>query len=124
MIELLDEHELPTTFAYPEEFLTIVKQGLIDFEPWVIMHGEYLKMRNNGLKNRYKDRILIPFARRLDNDDIACWDVVSPIKVFIIHDFASEGWEKKEEVESFWQWFRKIIDDMIEYNKGNSNVSE
>ena len=114
MIELLNQQDLPKTFAYPDEFIKIVNQGLLDFEPWIIMSGEYLKSRYDGLKKRFNSRILVPFARRLDNDDIACWDMESPGKIFIVHDFASEGWEQKKVYESFWEWFKTIIDDMIE----------
>lgn len=116
-IVLLKQEELPDIFKYPEEFLQIVNQGLIDFKPWIIMSGDYLHDRYQGLKERYKKSVLIPFARRLDNDDLACWNIEDLTKVFIIHDFASEGWEKRKTFNSFWEWFKQIVDDMIEHEK-------
>jgi hypothetical protein len=111
----LIKHDLPVGFTYPEEFMTVINQGLTDLEPWAIMSGEYLKDRYEGLKKRYKEG-LVPFARRLDNDDLACWDIDVPEKVVIIHDFASKGWEKKKVFNSFWEWFRQAVEDMIEFN--------
>jgi len=113
-MNLLEKNELPQDFVYPNEFLKIVEQGLIDFDPWVIMSGEYLKTRYDGLRKRYPKRLLVPFARRIDNDDIACWDINIPNKVVTIHDFASENWEQRKEYETFWVWLRQAVDDMIE----------
>lgn len=41
--------------------------------------------------------LVIPFARRDDNDDIACFEVGKGKSVQIIHDFASEGFEQRKE---------------------------
>ena len=90
MGQLLNEKELPVGFYYPDDFKRIVSQGLLDFDPWIILQGDRLITRFNGIKNRYPSRELIPFARREDNDDVACWEVNKPGKVIIIHDFTSE----------------------------------
>lgn len=69
-----------------------------------------------GLGERFPKRRLVPFARRIDSDDIACWDIAqSDKKVFVIHDYASPGWEQREEFPEFNDWFRKAIEDLIEY---------
>jgi len=55
-----------------------------------------------------------PFARRQDCDDIAC--VVEGQQVVIIHDFASQGWEKRKQFVDFTAWFRAAVEDFIEFN--------
>jgi len=45
-----------------------------------------------GLQERYPGRMLVAFARREDNDDVACWEAGGGGKVIVIHDFASDGW--------------------------------
>ena len=105
-------------FTYPLEFIEITNRGLVDFEPWIILEGEYLQRRFEGLQKRYADRKLIPFARRLDNDDIACWEKGVDKKVVVIHDFASKGWEVKIEFDNFWMWFKQAIEDMIQFIEG------
>ena len=61
----------------------------------------------------YPQRKLIPFARRDDGDDIACFEVGKENRVQIIHDFASAGYEQRKEYECFWDWFRDAVEEMI-----------
>lgn len=35
-------------------------------------------------------------------------------KVQIIHDFASEGYEQRNEYNDFWDWLKDAINEMIE----------
>ena len=111
----LKKDELPQRFLYPEEFERIVNQNLIDLTPWHILSGELLKSKYEGLKQRYPNSSLVPFAQRQDNDDVACWKEEDPEKVFIVHDYASEGWEKRRTFSSFWDWFKSVVDDMSEF---------
>ncbi|MDR0991134.1 MAG: hypothetical protein LBL92_07230 [Propionibacteriaceae bacterium] len=115
MFELLRSEELPNKFVYAEEFLRVVTLRLTSLEPWWIMQGRELRERYNGLRTRYPSYVLVPFARRQDNDDVACWDV--PLgKIIIVHDFASSGWERRKEFPDFYSWFRQAIDDLIEFD--------
>ncbi len=113
--KLLIKNELPDWFDYPKEFLRIVNQNLFDFEPWLILSGARLHTRFHGLKNNYPNRNLIPFARRIDNDDIACWED-NTYSVVVIHDFSSPGYEDSAKYSMFWDWFRAAIEDMIEFD--------
>ncbi|OOE77139.1 hypothetical protein [Salinivibrio sp. ML290] len=117
MVEkLLTERETPEWFSYSQDFLRIVEQGLLDFDPWIILQNEQLRTRFFGLKERYPERQLIPFARREDNDDVACWDRDKPGIIIIIHDFSSPGYENKEEYKSFWDWLRAALEATIAYD--------
>lgn len=46
---------------------------------------------------------------------MACWEKSNPNKIVIIHDFASEGWERVMDYNDFWEWFRTAIEEMIEF---------
>lgn len=116
MSKLLPKDILPARFDYPPQLLRIVDQNLIDLQPWVILLGDPLRERYLGLSSRFPKRTLVPFARRWDNDDLACWDGRDSVTVFVIHDFASPGYEQRQKFESFWDWFRSAIEDMIEHN--------
>lgn len=111
---LLNQMELPKGFEYPPEFLVVIEQKLLDFDPWIIITGDRLKTRFSGLKDRYPERELIPFAKREDNDDLACFE--KDKGVVIIHDFASSGYEGGRNPILFWDWLRTAVEDMIEYN--------
>lgn len=113
---LINASELPIGFSYPQSYLKAVHLNLMDLEPWHIMNSNEVKLRIDGMKVRYPDRILIPFARRGDNDDVACFELHKGEEVQVIHDFASAGYEQREVYKTFWDWFRSAIEDMIQFD--------
>jgi len=52
---------------------------------------------------------LFPFAREDGGDDIACWENNKPGKVILIHDFASSGYENKDEFHNFNEWYNYVL---------------
>jgi hypothetical protein len=102
-MELLSQKDLPVGFAYPSEFLSAVNAGEVGPEPWWLFDGDLLKERMKGLLQRYPSRHLVPFAKREDNDDVACWDL-DRRNVVVIHDFASPGFEQRREFQDFDAW--------------------
>lgn len=117
IIELLDESILPKGFEYPKTFLRAINLNLVDFDLWYLMDKEQMIYRYEGMKVRYPNRMLIPFARRDDNDDIACFEIGKGEEVQIIHDFASAGYEQRKVYKTFWDWFKSAIDEMIEFEE-------
>lgn len=115
-IKLPEKSNLPNGFEYPESFIKIVRLNLVDLEPWYIMDLEQILSRIKGLKERYPQRNLIPFAKRDDSDDIACFEVNKGETVHVIHDFASSGYEQRKSYNNFWQWFKEAIDEMINFD--------
>jgi hypothetical protein len=113
---LLTEKEWPQDFSYPRQFKRVVELGLTDLEPWYLLEGKPLRDTMAGLAERYPERKLVPFARRQDNDDVACWQVGANDEVFVIHDFASPGWEQRGQFASFYDWLRHAVDDFIEFD--------
>ena len=89
-----------------DTYRAYVAGELPDLEPWQFFHG-HLEFRFKGLEKRYPKRKLVPFARRSDNDDVACFDAAQPSdnpSVIIIHDWASEGWENHGAYPDFLAW--------------------
>lgn len=116
--ELLSSDQLPSWFKYPEPLLNLVRHKNIDFGLWQILLSKWLEVRLTGLRQRYPERNLIPFARRMDCDDVACFDVQKQAEkpsVVIIHDFASSGWEMRSEFEDFEQWLDTAKADAKEW---------
>jgi hypothetical protein len=107
---------LPLDFHFPDSYLKSFKLGLVNLTPWHIMDYEHILSRFQGLKERYPERVLIPFAGRQDNDDIACFELGKGELVQVIHDFASPGWEQRESYPDFWLWFRVAVEAMIEFD--------
>jgi len=114
MADLLSVKDLPSGFWYPSSFVRVVELGLMHLEPWDVLEGSRLRWRNEGLAQRFPARELVPFAERQDNDDVACWDLaLGGEQVVIVHDFASPGWEKRDEYLDFYAWLRQAVEDLI-----------
>lgn len=113
--EFLRSDELPAGFAYPRAFLRLVEGGIMRLDPWWIFDRRFALEKIAGLKSRYPQRDLIPFARNQGNDDVACWERDDASKVLIIHDYADTGWEQRAVFDTFWDWFRSAIEDFIEF---------
>lgn len=115
-VNLLPTNLLPTGFVYPPEFLFLVDSRIVFFPPWQLLFEDWAKTRAEGLRKRYPNRQLVPFARRFNTDDVACWEGDDNQNVIVVHDFASAGWEdRNERYDSFWGWYRSAIHEMIEF---------
>jgi hypothetical protein len=114
-IELIEPKGRPSWFQYPEPFLRVLETGLARFRPWKILDGSASLSRLVGLRQRFPERDLLPFALRTDRDDVACWEKGDLNKVVVIHDFADPGWEQLAVYDTFWDWFRSAIEDFIEF---------
>lgn len=84
--------------------------------PWHLLEAERARIDVRGLAERYPSRELFPFARRQDNDDVACWAKGMGERVFIIHDFASPGFEDEGGFDDVWSWFRQAIEETIDWD--------
>lgn len=115
MIELLEAYERPGNFVYPKSINKLLELNLTNFDVWYFMDKESVKIRFSGLQKRYPERNLIPFARRGDCDDVACFEVGKGEQVFVIHDYASNGYEQHEIYDNVWKWLEAVIDTMIEF---------
>ncbi len=104
-------------FPYPEAYKKAVELNLVNLDIWHLLDSDWASALYAGLQTRYPQRQLIPFAKRLDCDDTACFEIGKGHTVQLIHDFASPGWEQRQEFPDFWAWFAYAVNDMIEYNR-------
>jgi hypothetical protein len=118
IMQIVNPAKLPDWLEYPPEYIWLVEHDVVKWPPWYLLNEQLAQLRWDGLQNRFPSRRLFPFAARLDNDDIACWENGKSGKVIVIHDFASEPFADRREYACFWDWFRVAIADMIEYADG------
>lgn len=105
---------VPERFTYPPSFTRFAKGALPNLTPWRFLCAEEPEYFVNGLRKRYPSRRLVPFARRDDNDDVACFDAADTSgdpRVLFIHDFADPGWELRGTAENFEHWLRVAVDE-------------
>ena len=114
-VELMNQDELPKGFHYPIELRKIMQLGLVNMGVWIIMDKDLAKVRMLEMKRRY-NRDLVPFAQRIDGDDLACYEVGSEC-VHHIQDYECPGTEEITVFPNTWEWLRSAINDMIEYEE-------
>jgi hypothetical protein len=114
MSNILSATELPAEFSYPPEFLRVLELELTSLDPWWIIEGDVLRATASGIKDRYPARRLIPFAKREDNDEVACFDLDN-VRVSVIHDFADPGWEERASFPDFASWLHAAVDEMLRF---------
>lgn len=104
-------------YNYPQGYIKLKELHLIDFEYWYFIPDNQVDKRFMGMKERFPNRKYIPFARRDDCDDIACFESGKGETVFIIHDYASNGYEERKRYNDIWEWVRDAIDELINENR-------
>jgi hypothetical protein len=113
---IIEGDQRPDWLMYPQSFVRIVEQGLVNLTPWHIMPTTDALSEYRKLAERYPARTLFPFAFRQDTDDIACWERDRGAAVFVIHNFAAPGFENEESFDTVWDWFRSAIEEMIAWD--------
>ena len=123
-MELYNSSNLPNWFELPSKLIDILSDGDFfsgdyDFGPsWQLLRVETVDLWSEGLKKRYPKRSLYPFARRVCDDDVACFDLADKStlpKVIIIHDWASEGWEYRGTFNNFDAWLELAKEETEEW---------
>jgi hypothetical protein len=121
---LLKKEDLDSPFEYPIEFKRLLAYKIIYFKPWQIILGDELLHRFKGLRQRYPTQNVVPFATRLDNDDVACWDLNRNSGVCVISDFESKGFEYTEFYGEFGKWFEVAMMDFIDFEDDEEHYPE
>ena len=111
-MKTFDIRKVYPEFVYPKAYLRLIELNLVDFGDWYFIPEDQIERRIAGLKKRYPKRELIPFARRDDNDDIACFELKKEGEIQIIHDFASTGYEQRKEFVDIWAWLQEAINEL------------
>lgn len=114
--------KLDNTVQFPNDALLwgyrrLIELGMTDISRWRLFEEEGAERYSQSLRKRYPKRHLFAFAYAVGNDDIACFEEGKGKRVVVVHDFASEGWESRQEYEDFWEWLRDAVRYMIEFER-------
>lgn len=70
--------------------------------------------------DKYPSSDIVPFARKEDSEEYACWLGGDVTKVYLCDFSAStDHVPVLASFNTFWEWFREAIDDMIDYELYN-----
>ncbi|MEJ2866771.1 hypothetical protein WCD74_03285 [Actinomycetospora sp. OC33-EN08] len=98
----------------PPEIGRLHSLGMTDLIAWRLLtgrRGRWFQVRHDEL---YPGTQRIPFAGRIDNDDLAC---VVPMtgEVVVVHLEASAGWEARGTYRDVWHFIEeRLIPDLLE----------
>lgn len=110
-------------FNFPSGYQWLIDRGLIGFEPftqlqpWYYMPLDECFWATDKWPNVSELRLFV-FARRQDNDDLAC--IVLDEKhgvneVIVIHGWTESGFVMVQKFPSFWLWLQQVIQDISEW---------
>ena len=106
---------LPPGFVPPAAYLdALARPELPDLDPWFWLaeDDKLARFWSATLARLYPERRLHPFAKDGGSDDIACFDAADGSgrpRVYLVHAFASPGWEYRGEYTSFERWLETIL---------------
>ncbi len=117
--------DLPKGFRYPESFVNYLRYDteIKELMPYILFRNEKsVKTFNRIVKEQYPKRVLVPFGKDNESDDVFCFDgkdTSGNPKVYIVHTYASPGWEDRGELKDFNAWlaFAQEAHDAYEKQK-------
>jgi hypothetical protein len=108
-------------FEPPLAYQWIVRRNMIgeqpstQLSPWYrLPDAEVFSASERWSKG--DERNLFVFARRQDNDDLACFLVAEGVVagVVVIHGWTGSGYDVVAEYATVWDWLKAVIDDVAE----------
>ena len=119
--EYLPPEVINRDYHLPKAYFRVHELGLLNLDIWrFIQDKDEFHALSTTIGKDYTSSILVPFARRVDNDDIACFVVshrdYSVNEVVIAHLYSGAEFEESARQKSFWDWFRLAVNEMIEAN--------
>jgi hypothetical protein len=103
----------------PSDFQVYREKGGGSLPPWFLLNDQEAAEIATRLTEAYPKRAAsLPFAGRIDNDDVAVFSILgSSVGVEIIHMGAAPGWEgsPKGRFDTFAAWLKAAVEDCIAY---------
>jgi hypothetical protein len=109
--------------SFPVGYRWLIQRELVGYDtftqlqPWYFIRSNQCFWANEHWAG-ICDRKLFVFARRQDNDDLACFDVNDhgvATQVIHIQGWTKAGFEVIQEFPDFWEWLKAVIDDIAEW---------
>ncbi|MCC6572439.1 MAG: hypothetical protein IT462_01495 [Planctomycetes bacterium] len=106
----------------PNGYRWLVESGVMGFKewgplsPWYLLASEDLFSPTDQWPDIPAAGKLMAFARRQDNDDVACFEINSGAvtAIALIHGWTPEGYDVRDSYKSIWEWLKAVIDDVAE----------
>lgn len=109
-------------FRVPRGYEWLVERGIMTnlnspLDPWYLLDQSQKSVASEQTLDGAQRR-LVSFARRSDNDDIACFRVTAQNEVdgvALVHGWVPGiGDQIVATYDTFWEWLKSVIDDIAE----------
>lgn len=106
---------------FPKNYYWLIEKGLISFdsfgplEPWFYLPREHQFIVNERWPKIDSNFIRVAFAKRQDNDEIACFIFDANrmlLGVDLIQGWTGEGYVVLRSFPNLWEWLKYVIDDI------------
>jgi len=109
---------------FPSSYSWIVDRHLVGFapftqlQPWFFIEKKSQFYLMDRFQN-YSELNGIAFARRQDNDLLACYQITTaqPLKkIVVVNGWTASGFDVVCEHASIWDWLKSSIDDVANWS--------
>lgn len=111
--------ELPTPRReLPELYDRMVESELLEIHPWALLLGDIQKRRAQHIEQVHPGWAIVPFARRTDCDDVACWTGDSVVIIDDYDPIRDDGVVRRHvmrEFPSMDEWLLSAVRDFIDF---------
>jgi hypothetical protein len=116
----------PEGFKLPARLLELMVDPLSDIDPffWLGYHRDGLREWSAILKDQFPDRVLVPFAKHANSDDVFCFDGEDRSgdpQVLIIHSYTTPGWEYRGRWLNLEGWLEECQLQHDEWLEGDAD---
>jgi hypothetical protein len=113
-LKILEPGDIDVKVDLPKELHRLVKLNIVDLTPWQILSRDVALKKLKWLRSQFSPNY-VPFAWRKDRDELACIEPEYPNRIQIVCASEAKDYERAETYDSFWNWFREAINEMILY---------
>lgn len=111
------------TFSDNAGYQWFIDRNLVGFEPFTQLQPWFFTLEKDSFcatqkwPNIFNEELFV-FARRQDNDDLACFSVKNEeiVGVVVIQGWVGNGFVVLKKFENFWEWIKFVIDDIAEWS--------
>jgi len=104
-----------------EGYKWIIEHNMVGFEPFTQFQPWYLLPQNDCFwaNDKWHNKSLLNllvFARRQDNDEFACFNIVNDTitNIYIIHGWTDNGYDIVNSCLDIWDWLHSALNDIKE----------
>lgn len=112
-------------FKVPRGYCWLLERGVFGFgpfgplQPWYLLDSQGTFSVSERWPGGDSGSDLFAFAKRQDNDDLACFEVIgkSVKAIVLVHGWTGSGYSVVARYDTVWDWAKAVVDDVAEWSE-------